>query len=202
MLDTATGMPADIDTTTLSRLPEITRSDLDEDGQRIYDLVIGPDRTTPVIGPAAISFHSPRVAEAMHLLNQYLRYESVLGRRFTEVAILVAARELDQQFEWTRHEAAAREEGVSQAVIDTIKFDRPVRNLSREETLIINYGRQIFRQHRLSSGLFAEAVALFGTQGAFELAAIMGDYAMAGIMLHAVDQQLPVDEAPLLPVVE
>jgi len=39
----------------------------------------------------------PKVAQAMDILNQYVRYDSVIGRRYIEVAILVAAREFDQQ---------------------------------------------------------------------------------------------------------
>ena len=39
----------------------------------------------------------------------------------------------------------------------------------------------------------------FGRQGAVEVTAIMADYAMAGFILTAVDQQLPPDRKPLLP---
>jgi hypothetical protein len=40
---------------------------------------------------------------------------------------------------------------------------------------------------------------LFGRQGAVEVTMIMADYAMAGFILTAVDQQLPPDRTPLLP---
>ena len=39
---------------------------------------------------------------------------------------------------------------------------------------------------------------LFGRQGAVEVTMIMADYAMAGFILTAVDQQLPPDRKPLL----
>jgi hypothetical protein len=39
----------------------------------------------------------------------------------------------------------------------------------------------------------------FGRQGAVEVTTIMADYAMAGFILTAVDQQLPPDRKPLLP---
>ena len=51
-------------------------------------------------------------------------------RRHIEVAILIAAREFDQQYEWTMHEGAALNEGVPQAVIDTIKHDLEPKGLS------------------------------------------------------------------------
>ena len=40
---------------------------------------------------------------------------------------------------------------------------------------------------------------LFGRQGAVELTMVMADYALAGFVLTAVDQQLPPDRKPLLP---
>ena len=40
---------------------------------------------------------------------------------------------------------------------------------------------------------------VFGRQGAIEIVATIGDYVMAGLMLTAVDQQLPEDRKPLLP---
>jgi 4-carboxymuconolactone decarboxylase len=192
--------PPDIDPVSHSRLPIVTRDQLNADDQRVYDMVVGPNASGPMRGPGGISLHSPKVAEAMHLFNQYVRYQSVLGRRYIEVAILVAAREFDQQYEWTMHEPAALNAGVPQAVIDAIKYDRDVAGLGAEDSLIIRYGREIFRDHRLSPELWAEAVQRFGRQGAFEIAALMGDYVMAGVMLHAVDQRLPPDRPPLLPI--
>ena len=195
-------LPDDIDPESLSRLPMIHKHDLDADGQRIFEFIMGTETATPNLGPAAVSLYNPKVAEAMQMLNQEVRYRSVIGRRYTEVAILVASREFDQQYEWSMHEDAARTEGVPGVVIDTIKYNRDVAEMSKEESLIIRFGRQILREHRLDAEVFAEAEALFGRRGTFELAAIMGDYVMAAIMLHAVDQHLAADRPALLPIKE
>jgi 4-carboxymuconolactone decarboxylase len=198
-LSAAEPLPPDIDSISLSRLPIVDRATLDAEGQRVYDMVVGRDRTTPLLGPGGISLHSPKIAEAMHIMNTYLRQEGVLGPRYTEVAILVAAWEIEQQYEWSAHEPAARRFGVPDAVIDAIKYDRDVTGLSAEESLIIRFGREILREHELGSDLYAEAVERFGERGTLELAALIGDYVLAGIMLHAVDQRLPSDRPALLP---
>jgi hypothetical protein len=52
----------------------------------------------------------------------------------------------------------------------------------------------------VSPALWAKTVELFGRQGAVEITAIMGDYAMAAVMLTAVDQQLPPGREALLPI--
>ena len=192
-------LPADIDPVSLSRVPVVERASLDAEGQRVYDLVVGTGRTTPLLGPGGISLYSPGVAEPMHHLNTYLRQSGVVGPALTEVAILVAAWEIEQASEWSANEPAARRFGVPDAVIDAIKFDRDVAGLPAKESTIIRFGREILREHQLSSATWAEAVAHFGNQGALEIAAVMGDYVMAGIMLHAVDQRMPADRENTLP---
>ena len=196
---TTRALPKDIDPVSLSRLPMIYKHDLDAEGKRVFEYIAGTDTDTPNIGPVNISLYNPKIAEAMQMLNQEVRYHSVIGRRYTELAILVISREFDQQFEWSMHEKTARDEGVPASVIDTIKYNRPVRGLTRQETLIIRFGRQLMREHKLDSKLFAESVQLFGRRGTVELAAIMGDYLMGGTLLHVVDQHLDKEWPPLLP---
>ncbi|MGP0072430.1 MAG: carboxymuconolactone decarboxylase family protein [Bryobacteraceae bacterium] len=194
-------LPKDIDPQSLSRLPVVKRDGLDQDGKRIYDLLAGGEgKTLTPTGPAAISLQSPKVAEAIQMLNQYLRFHGVLKPRDYEVAILVAAREFDQQYEWSGHEMGARNAKVPDAVIDAIKYNKDAVGFSDRDTLLITFARDSFHGHRISSDLYAKAVETFGKQGTLELAAIIGDYAMAAIMLNATDQHLPPGRAQTLPV--
>jgi len=192
------GLPADVLPDSLSRLPLVKRADLDENGKRVYDKVGGANRTTPLIGPAGISLYSPKAAEPIHELNQYLR-TSVIGSRYFELCALVAAREFDQQYEWTGHETAALRAGVEPSLIDVIKYNKDVTGLAEKDSTVIRVGRALFRDHKVSPALFAKTVELFGRQGALEISAIMGDYAMAAVILTMADQHLPADRKPLLP---
>jgi 4-carboxymuconolactone decarboxylase len=193
-------LPADIDRESFSRLPLVKRADLDPDGQRIYDMLAGgPGKAVGATGPAAISLYSPKVAEAIQMLNQYLRFHGVLKARDFEVAILVVAREYDQQYEWSGHEMGARAAKVPDAVIDAIKHNKEAAGFSDQDMLLITFTRQLLHQHKLDSDLYAKSVATFGKQGTLELATIIGDYAMAAMMLNATDQHLPPGREPLLP---
>ncbi len=196
----AQDLPADIREETLSRLTPVNPAELDDYGREIYDRVVGLGNEGPVYGPAMFSVHMPRVADGMDLINKYLRYDSLIGRPLIEYAILVAARELDQQYEWAAHEALALQENVPQDYIDVIKHHRSTDGLPAKESLIVRYGRELFREHKLRSETWAEAVSLFGQQGALEIAAIMGDYAMAAIILHAIDQHIPADRPHRMPI--
>jgi len=194
-------LPPDVDPQSFSRLPLLTRDDMkDEDSKRIYDeLAGGPGKTVTPTGPVAISLYSPKVAEAIQMLNQYLRFHGLLKPRDFEVAILVVAREFDQQYEWSGHEMGARAAKVPEPVIDAIKFNRDASGFSDRDTLLINFARQLLHQHKLDSNLYAKAVDTFGKQGTLELATIIGDYAMAAMMLNATDQHLPPGRPALLP---
>ena len=194
-------LPKDIDPQSYSRLPVMKRDNLDEDGKRIYDhLAGGPGKTVTPTGPAAISLYSPQVAESIQMLNQYLRFHGVLKPRDYEVAILVVARDFDQQYEWSGHEMGAHNAKVPQEVIDTIKYNRDVLRLSDRDTLLITFARDSLHRHRIDSDVYARAVEMFGKQGTLELATIIGDYAMAAIMLNATDQHLPPGRENSLPV--
>lgn len=202
--ETAPKAPSDIDPQSLSRLPLIQREKLSGDALRVYDAVVGKDadgkyRPTPPMGPAATSLYSPGVALPMNQLNQYLR-NTVVGTAVFQICTLIAAREFDEVYEWNSHEAGAKRANVDQKTIDAIKFNRPLDGLPEKEALVVRFGRAIFRDHKVPSELYAKVVETFGQQGMFELTAIMGDYAMAAIMLRAVDQHVPNVTHELPPV--
>jgi 4-carboxymuconolactone decarboxylase len=198
-------LPKDVDRASLSRLPLLERAELDAEGQKHYDAVVSPQSRTLVglRGPSGIWLYSPRLAGYLRDANQYLRFETALDRRLTELAILVTARELDNQFEWTAHEPAALAEGLDREIIEIVKRRKPIarlgKRLGKKEGVIIALGREVFGRRKLSAATFARAVDLFGRRGVLELAALMGNYAMTAVILDTVDQQLHPDRKPLLP---
>jgi len=198
-LDGQSARPADVHQVSLSRVPPVQRADLDDEGKRIYDVLAGTGKTLAPTGPSAVTMHSPKAAEPIYALNQYLR-KTVAGVRYFEVAALVAAGEFQQQYEWSGHEPAALRAGVEQSVIDAIKFNRDLKGVPEKDATIIRLGRAIFRDHKVTPELWARMEQHFGRQGAVEVTTVMADYAMVGFLLTAVDQQLPPDRKPLLPV--
>ena len=194
-------LPPDIDSQSKSRLPLILKDSLDEEGRRIFEAINGKNGDTPRLGPPASSMYSLAAAEPYDRLNQVLRSANVIGPQFFEISTLVPAREFNQQYEWTAHELGARRAGVAQEVIDVIKLDRPTSGLPEREATAIEFGRALLRGNRqVSPELFAKMVSLFGQRGTIEITMVMGDYAMTAMLLNAVNQQLPPDRDPLLPI--
>ena len=185
-------LPKDIHAVTLSRLPPVTAADLDEAGQRLLaarkDFKAGP-------GPTHITVYSPRELD----LGIPSGEKSPVGPRYFQLAVLIIAREIDQQYEWSFHELSGRRQGLEQPVIDVVKFNRDVAGLSEKDATLITFGRTLFREHRISSELWAKMVSQFGRQRTIQLMMIMGDYFRVGFMLNAVDQHLPPGREALLP---
>jgi 4-carboxymuconolactone decarboxylase len=185
-------LPRDIDPVTLSRLPPVTAEDLDEAGQR---LLAARTNYTPGPGPGHVSIYSPRELD----LGIPSGAKSPVGPRYFQLAVLITAREIDQQYEWTAHELAGRRQGLEQSVIDVVKYNRDVAGLSDKDATLITFGRALFREHGVSSELWEKMVKLWGRQRTVQIMMIMGEYFKAGFMMNAVDQHLPPGREALLP---
>lgn len=186
-------LPDDIDPVTFSRLPPVTPADLDEEGRRLLaereNFRAGP-------GPTHVTIYSP----GDRSIGIPMGNGSFVGPRNFQLATLIVAREIDQQYEWSMHEPAGVQMGIEQEVIDVVKYDRDVTGLSEEDATFITFGRTLLREHRVSSELWDDMVRLFGRQGTVTLMTIMGEYLKVGIMLNAVDQHMPTGREALLPI--
>ena len=183
------------------RLPLPKRDELDEQGKKFYDEIASQDgrNIAGLRGPMGIRLYSPKVGELQRELNQYLRFDAGLSGPVRELAILVAAREMDNQFEWAAHEPVARKEGLADAAIDAVKNRRSVTGLTDEEAVVIQLGREIFEEKKVTQQTFTRAVNKFGKQGLVNLVSLMGSYASTAALLRTFDMQLPAGVRPPLP---
>ena len=201
---TAKPLPVDVNPESLMRLPSVQRAELDENGQKIFDSLAGPNggpsSTRPLRGILGLGIYNPKLAEALHLLHDSVIRDGTLGNHVNELAILVATREQDMSMnEWYSHEAAALKAGVPQAAVDIVKSGKEATGLDEKDALVIRFGQELFRGRRVTADTFAKAVSTFGRRGTVELIGVMGDYAVVAMMLQAVDQQNPGRE-PLPPL--
>jgi len=193
-------LPKDIYPETGNRLPPPKREDMDDYGKKVFDELTGPRISWTKQVP--LRLYSPRLAKPMSDAHYYLKFQSGLGDRLTEIAVLVTAREMDNQFEWTQWEIHGRMAGpghVEPGIIDIIKYNKPVTGLGEKETVIIEFGRELLGQKKVSSETFAHALRLFGPRGMVDLTNLMALYWATGLELTAFDQQLLPGQTPMLP---
>jgi 4-carboxymuconolactone decarboxylase len=194
-------MPSDIDPQSGCRLPLRNRDDLDDAGKRAYDRAASPGRTIVGLrGPGGINLYSTKTVEPNNVIGEYLRHQAAYGPKIREIAILTVAREMDSQFEWAAHEPEALKVGVAPETIEVIKLRLSTQGLSEADAAVIEFGRQMLRDHKVTSEMFARMRELFEPTPLIELVLLMGRYAGTAMLLCAVDMQLPDGQQPRLPV--
>ena len=196
--DAAAPLPKDIYPDSRNRFPLPKRDDMDDYGKKVFDEL----NAFPETAPTPLRLYSPHLAKPLGEAHHYLKYETGFPDRLIEIAVLVTARELDNQYEWTQWETRARTPGdrnVEPAIIDIIKYKKPVAGLGEKETAIIKFGREMFGQKKVSSATFAEALRLFGRRRTVDLIELMALYSATAAELNAVDMQLQKGQKPLLP---
>jgi len=185
-------LPPDINPVTLSRLPPASPDDLDEEGRK---LLASRPEVKPGPGPTHVTNYSPRERS----LGIPSGVNSPVGPRYFQLAVLIIAREIDQQYEWSAHEPAGLRQGLEQSVIDVVKHNKDVAGLTDKDATLITFGRTLYREHHVSSELWQKMVGHFGRQQTVQLMMIMGDYFRVGFMMNAIDQHLPQERKALLP---
>jgi hypothetical protein len=136
----------------------------------------------------------------LHASGVDVRWQSPLGRQLTELAILVAAREHDQPYEWSLHEMEALAVGLDRAVIDVVRHRKPVAGVADRQAIVIAIGREVFGKHALSPETYARALGTLGKTDLVDIVSLMANYAATATRLTAVNQQMPPGWKQFLPL--
>ena len=174
------------------------REDLTNDAQRaVWDSVVAGPRGR-VIGPLRAAIHAPDLARAWSALGESLRFGTSLGKRLSELAIIVTGRRWSAQVEWFVHAQAAAEAGLEAEVIAAIRDGAPPRFTQPDDALVYEYARLLLRDGTVPAALHAQVTQRFGVKGVVELTALVGYYSMVAMTLNAHAVPLPDDAAPPL----
>ncbi len=198
----AATLPKDIYPDSRNRLPLPKREDMDDFGKQVFDQITKQQRL-PSTADAGVRLYDPRLAKYLGDAHNYVKYETGIPDRLVEIAVLETARARNCQYEWTQWEAHARDANdprhIDPAIIDMIKYDKPVLGIGEKEAAIIAFGREMFDKRKVSSETFATVQGLFGRKGTIDLLELMTLYSADAAELTAFDQQLKPGQKPLLP---
>ena len=192
-------LPSDLDPQSRARLPYLQRKDLDENAQKIFDVLPGRSKDNSTLsGPLAFAAYNPAVAKALFDLHN-AAVAGALDPRTRELAIMVACRETNYSLEWNAHEATALKVGVDAKVLDVIRNRQSLTGLDDKDAAVIRFGRQMFGDRKMDAATFAAVKQLLGPKGAMDLVAVMNTYAVSGFYAIAVDEHMPPGRADLKP---
>ena len=185
----------------MSRIPLATRESVPENELAAYDWLVEKYGAMKIYGPGSVMAHVPQSYRQFEELRDYLLKNCSIPKQLQEIAMMVAARELDCQHMWNSHATYGRRAGVRGDLIDALREKRELTGLTPGEAAVVNCGREYFRAHQVSRGAFQAALEQFGIRGLVELTMIMGLYSMLAVVINAFDTDLPPTRSePLLPI--
>ena len=150
-------------------------------------------------GPFVPLIRSPELMAAAQRMGEYLRYRSALGRRLTELAILVTAREWSQQVEWAIHAPLAAASGIRPDTIDAIATRRRPPEMAPDEALVYDFCIELQQGRRVGDTTYNAALAQFGERGVVDLMGVNGYYTMLAMVMNGARTAPPPSTAPPLP---
>lgn len=142
-------------------------------------------------GPFDIWMLSPEIAGLIDKLGKKFRYNLSVDRRYIEISILVTGAYWKSQYEWYAHEPMARDAGVSDAIIQSIKEGGRPHFDDSGDAAAHDLAMELHKTHEVSDDTYARAVAAFGEQGVAELINLCGFYTMVSMSLNTFRIGLP-----------
>lgn len=169
----------------------------DEQQQVAKDVAAGP--RGEVRGPVRVWLHSPELAARAQKLGEFLRWNTVLDQRISELVILVTARHYDCDYIWYNHVPLALKHGLSAEAVDCIKNRRKAAFAAADESAAYAFTTEMINSNAASAAALAAARACFGDRGTIELAAIIGHYHSGAMALSLAEISLPDGSKTCLP---
>ncbi|MGK5077934.1 carboxymuconolactone decarboxylase family protein [Janthinobacterium sp. HLX7-2] len=174
----------------VDRLPPLPLDQLDPQ-QRVAAQAIIDGPRGALYGPFVPLIRSPELMETAQRMGEYLRYRSAIGTRLSELAILVTARQWDQQVEWAIHAPLAVQNGIAQAAVDAIAARRVPDALKEDEQAVHDFCIELQQSKRVSDATYASALALFGEHGVVDLMGINGYYTFLAMLMNGAQTAVP-----------
>jgi 4-carboxymuconolactone decarboxylase len=179
----------------MSRLERKTYTELTDDQRGVFDDIVANRPVRPVDGhiggPFDIWLRSPELGKRLVGLGGFFRFRTTVARRYVEVVILTTGAHWQAQFEWWAHEPMAREAGVPDGVIASIRT-RATPNFDDDgDRAAWQLANELHETRTLSAATFESAKVQFGETGVAELIGLAGFYTLVSMTLNAFDVELP-----------
>lgn len=180
----------------MARLPALAFEDLTPEQKKLWQ-EIGAVRSGSPGGPFSVWMRYPKIAERAHHLGNAVRLEGKLGRRLLELTVLVVARHWSAEYVFAAHAPAAREHGLSEAIVEAIRTHRTPVFEKDDERLVYDTVRELLETKRLCEDTYRRAEAALGIDRLIELVTAVGFYMTAAATVNAFDIP-PRHEGPRL----
>jgi 4-carboxymuconolactone decarboxylase len=172
------------------RFPQLTLEQLNEQ-QRPLGEKIMKISSVGIGGPYNPLLRSPVLASRMYDLLEYLRWNSSLPPRLSELAILIQARLWRSQVEWYAHYPIAMRAGLSEQVAADLKANKRPSGMKPDEEVVYDLCMDLSTKHEVSDEVFNRAKQVLGEQQVVDLVGISGTYVTVAMVLAVAEAGVP-----------
>ena len=182
-----------------ARFPQLEVETLEGDQRALAENVLKVS-SLGIQGPYNPLLRSPVMGQRMLDLLDYLRWNSAVPTRLTELAIMIQARLWRSQVEWFAHHPIAIRAGLSPELLAELKSNKRPSAMQEDEAAVYDFCMELSTDKAVSDETFARTKAILGEQGIVDLTMISGTYVTIAMLLSMAEQRVPAGkEAPFGP---
>jgi 4-carboxymuconolactone decarboxylase len=186
-----------------ARFAPLQADQLTAEQKKWADTITAPPRNGKFTNPPYRAYiHSPELATRLTPLSDYLRWNTSLPARLSELAILITARQWTAQYEWYAHYPLAIKAGLDPAVAADIANGKRPNGMKDDEEALYDVAMQLYRDKKVSDAAYKAALTHFGERGIMDIIGIIGYYDLVSMTLITMQAEPPnasVTPLPLLP---
>lgn len=180
----------------MSRLNELKYEEMDADQRAIHDRLISGPRGR-IAGPYIAWLRNAKLADVAEQYGRFVRYETSLPARLSEMAILIVGRHWNAQVEWWAHHPLALKAGLDPAIADAIAQRKRPEFRNADEETVYDVTMELIETRKLSDPTYRRALYMFGEKTLIELIAILGNYFAVALVLNAFEIMPPDGSRPM-----
>jgi 4-carboxymuconolactone decarboxylase len=184
------------------RFSELRLDQLTPEQQQMATMLTTPPRNSAInSGPFNAYARSPGLGVLLLHVSDYVRFNSSLPPRLSEFAIMIAARQWSQPYEWRAHYPLAVRGGLDRQIIVDLAAGKRPQGMKEDEAALYDFCTQMYRDKDVSDAAFKAARDKFGERGIMDLIGIIGYYDIASMAL--ISQRTTGtqgEEPPLVPL--
>ena len=163
------------------------------------EAISAPPRNAKFANPPYRAYlQSPDLAKRLSALSDYLRWNTSLQPRLSEMAILITARQWTAQYEWFAHYPLALKGGLEPRVAADLSLGKRPEGMKPDEAALYDLATQLYRDRKVSNAVYKAALEQFGERGIMDIIGIIGYYDLVSMTLITMEAAPPkIDTEPL-----
>src|SRR5260370_41709722 len=127
------------------------------------DMIAVPPRNAKFANPPYRAYiRNPDLAPRLSALSDYLRWNTSLPPRLSELAILITARQWTAQYEWFAHYPLALKGGLDPKGAGDIAAGKRPANMKDDEAALYDLATPLYRDKKVSDPVYTAALEEFG----------------------------------------